>query len=139
MGCDMEITVQTRVPRAQWRTQSAGRVGLGVNAEPDPRERCYALYARLAGSNRASVAHIEPLFADRGVPSDLLESRDLDLDDIGDHHLTWATLAELRAAPWAMEELEDTAFLRWLRGPELSALAAEFGDDAVRLLFGFNG
>jgi hypothetical protein len=146
MGCDIHITVQVREPEG-WQSLTETEAGTEYEREGGPREQCYALFARLAGvRNREGVT---PLFAGRGLPEDLTDGpidrhpadyslHVLDLD-VGDHSLTHATVAELRAADWALDEpREYYGFLRWLDGPKISGLCERYGVGNVRCLIGFN-
>ena len=139
----MSIVVQVRTPAGEWVTKTDREVGLpGLSdwSSEDPRERSYVLYQRIAGVFSLRWPDLEPLCAFRGWPADM----DPERVDVGDRGITHATLAELRAADWcAAADLcgstpDDFAFVRWLSGPELTALAAEHGPEGVRLLIGFD-
>lgn len=61
------------------------------------------------------------------------------------HSHTWATIAELRAAPWDDVDsshsgaLRQSGFALWVFGPEMDALVAETGSpDRVRVLMAFD-
>lgn len=78
---------------------------------PDPENRSYLTFAFLAnvrnGRGFAGIKTHEPItpqFPRRGIPEDTSMS---DKEWIGDHSFTYATLDELRAAPWEETGIES--------------------------------
>lgn len=142
MGTDVSLTIQHRPnPRGPWISSYALDAGIGV----EPEERNYTVFAHLcgvrnAGPNQPFRAFVSaPLFKDRldGDPGDTGTT---------DYGIV-ATLAELRAVPWEArthivngeEEragLEDTGFVRWLRGASVDAVLAQWPD--ARLVIEFD-
>lgn len=130
MGTDIHLQVQGRRPDGIWEF-----VRRSPFINDDPTGRDYNLFAFLAdvrnGRGFAGVYRHEPItpqFADRGFPGDYTHVED---DDgsfvsgdrwVGDHSFTWATLAELRDAPWDMEFMSGG-----IVGPEDFGLWQETG------------
>lgn len=99
MGCDISVYVERRF-NGEWEEWD-WLPGAGVDHDGYPEERCYPLFAALADvRNMSSFEEVDPWFAGRGMPDGLSG------DDIGwcaEHSFTYATAAELLAAPWDAE------------------------------------
>lgn len=158
MGCDIHIEVET-LTAAGWRhVYGAIPNGLHAVADPDPTDRSYLVFGRLADvrspDDRGAIA------ADRRLPPDFdraaaaAEHADYWADGAcppdpeytpGDHSFTWATVAELLAADWThvdgaeVWDLSNHGLVLWLRGPAVAALVEQAGGaNRVRLVIGFD-
>jgi hypothetical protein len=118
MGCDIHLKLQ-RFINNNWETIPLPERDWNVPYEeraPDPRSRNYNVFAFLAdvrnGYGFAGVEthkEITPQFPHRGLPDGIDPNPFSDNEDesynnwLGDHSFTWATIAELKAAPWNAE------------------------------------
>ena len=164
MGCDIHLYVERQADNEWgWEHVPDPWPTPYYEQEHSPKDRWYRLFAQLAGvRNRArrpgrgpaydGRVVARPWFEDRGVPGRIprvyMWGGDLPTDwateeDLHSH--TWATLAELRAAPWDDVDnghsgtLRQSGFALWVFGPEMDALVAETGSpERVRVLMAFD-
>jgi len=129
MGTDIHLQVQGRRPDGVWEFVKRKPFLLygddGFDWDDDPTSRHYDVFAFLAdvrnGFGFAGTYRHEPIkpqFPDRGLPDGYVPPDGGDDDEpykdyearrnaftagdvwVGDHSFTWATLKELREAPW---------------------------------------
>lgn len=159
MGTNMFLHVEALVD-GRWlgRTRAAKADKEHERNVDGPSERNYNVFGRLDDRGNEDVrGPVVP--ADRPPPTDVdmagieeLEAVDGEELDLWPGDLRWATVEELRKADWTLrwtkwaphgedgpEEVTDlsgTAFVKWLRGPDLDAVCAEVGGEAnVRLIW----
>ncbi len=143
MGCDIHIEVEVfETSSGRWRNVvgavpetfhtprfRGSKDWAACVRNPDgPGGRNYYVFSFLAGVRRQDG--LPGLFASRDLPQDMDGDPDEESGedlDLGEHSRTWATLAELLAAPWDIEvpTSGEIEWRYWVEWQERRAMAGE--------------